>query len=269
MRANSVIWGLFPVCLFACAEEGTSDALVEDATFMSALSEGDGEALTDVPSGDESLAAEEAASDSQANEARVSSDCSLSALRQNVIDTYDIDGDGELSEEERAELAQDFGQAPRRWKRFARHHRFKRLAWVYDADQSGDLSDAERQELRNDLEQRCLNRKAQLLANFDADQDGTLSEAEWQAARDAAVARAQARYDEVLVAYDTNQDGDLDPLERRAFVTDRRTDIMQRRQDIRVEYDADNSGDLDAEELEALREAIKARVRGEHFGRQP
>ncbi len=176
---------------FACGRAGDTpsedvDVVLEDAAFIAALAEGEGEALEDVPDGDATDIADELLDDHDAEAPDVLWDCSLGAVKRRVRAAYDSDGDGRLNDEERVALRQDMGEGPqaRRVRRWARHHRLGRLMWIYDADESRSLSDEEREELRQDLEMRCLHRQARLLQEFD-DGDGTLDETELQTAHDA------------------------------------------------------------------------------------
>ncbi len=255
------------VLLFAGAGCGldTSDSLIEDASFSAALSEGDGESLDGAPDDDLEGAAEEDADESLVDEVSLHGDCSLAGFRQRVLEKYDIDGDGQLSRAEKAALVEDMGPLPRLRLRWARHHRHLRLRWIYDADESRRLSEEERQQLREDLQVRCENRKAQLLTKFDSDEDGILSEAELQAARAALIERRQARRQEILAQYDADGDGQLGPEERQQLVADTKARRELRRQELREEFDTDGSGNLDEAERTALRQALRSRVRGEHF----
>ena len=79
------------------------------------------------------------------------------------IQQYDVDGDGQLNEEERTAL------------------REARRAYVlekFDADGDGELNETERQAKREAKRARIVNK-------FDADGDGELNDEEKQAAREA------------------------------------------------------------------------------------
>lgn len=87
-------------------------------------------------------------------------------LRGDIIDKFDTDGDGTLSETERAAIREQF-QARR-----------AELTAKYDADGDGILGPDERKAMWQGIHK-------QLLEKFDADGDGKLNEAERKAAMDA------------------------------------------------------------------------------------
>ena len=87
-----------------------------------------------------------------------------------VIKKFDKDGDGKLSEEERAAMRE-----ARKAEMEARH---KENLAKYDTDKDGKLSDAEKEAMR-------AARKKELLAKYDKDGDGKLSEEERKAAIEA------------------------------------------------------------------------------------
>jgi Ca2+-binding EF-hand superfamily protein len=253
--------------LTACGDNAI-DALLDDAASSAALSQGEGETLESIP-GDEVAdgAVEETASDELMENGLLANDCSFEAMRQSVIDSYDEDGDGELSEAERVALREEFGDQPRyRRVRWARHHHLARLRWVYDVDGSGDLDEAERAERRADLEARCEARLAYLLENFDADEDGELDEEEWAAVRQRLTERVRERRQSVFAEFDDNGDGELDRAELMAFHAYLRSRFQERRQAVLAEYDENGDGVLNEAEKEALREYLRARIRGEYFG---
>jgi len=193
-------------------------------------------------------------------------DCSVRGRKARLLGHYDSDGDGELSEEERDALREDFGGGRRGRPHAVRKLRRELLTRLYDADRSGDLDATERAELSADLEARCEARKAQVLAHHDVDGSGDLSESEWQAFAADVKARFEARHAQVLAAFDKNGDGKLDPLERalaRAALRDR---LQAKRAELEADFDTDGDGNLDADERQALIEELKSRVRGEHFG---
>jgi Ca2+-binding EF-hand superfamily protein len=253
--------------LAACGDDSI-DTLLDDAASSAALSQGEGEALEGVP-GDNVAdgAVEETAGEELMENSLLANDCSFEAMRQNVIDSYDENGDGKLDETERAALREELGDQPRRRRvRWARHHRLARLRWIYDVDGSGDLDEAERAERRADLEARCEARLAYLLENFDADGDGELNEEEWAAVHQALVERVRERRQSVFAEFDGNGDGELDRAELMAFHGYLRSRFQERRRAVLAEYDENGDGVLDETEKEALREYLRARIRGEYFG---
>ncbi len=268
-----VLFGGCLSILLACGHTGDSgsgedEALIEDAVFSAALTDGDGEGLLDsTVSGAQVLAASEEEVESVlGTDEGFARDCSLDGLMERVIAEYDTDGDGKLDRSERKALRREFVPRPLRRHRFARHHRLARLRWIYDADDSRDLDEEERGELRADLEERCENRQAYLLEVYDEDESGTLDEEEWAQIHEDLKARRQARRDAILDEFDADEDGRLDFAERRAAHLALHEALKERRAAVIEEYDEDGDGDLDDDEKAALREALKERVRGGHFG---
>jgi len=261
---------LLGFALTACADD--LDLAIEDATYVAALSEGEGEPLDGAPAGDMEEGAQEDVEEQLESEGSVQAACSFKEMRQHVVQAYDQNGDGELDQAEGQQLREDLGlsgdrrQALAARHRFMRQQRLMRVKWIYDADGSGDLDEQEREQLRDDLEARCENRMAYLHENFDADDSGDLDEAEWEAVRAELRARIQARRQAHLEEYDANNNGELDPGEQLQFRVQRRAEIQARREELKQQFDADGSGTLDEEEKAALREHLRARVRGEHFG---
>jgi Ca2+-binding EF-hand superfamily protein len=242
--------------------------LSEEAAFSASLSDGDGQRLDLLTASDEldlAAAEEEVASvlDLDGGFAR---DCSLDAFEEDVVAEYDASGDGRLDIRELGMLRQEFRPRPIRRHRFARHHRLARLRWIYDGDDSRSLDEDEIEELRGDLEQRCQNRQAYLLENYDEDDSGSLDEEEWAQIRDDLQARKKAFRAAILDEFDADDDGRLDRDERREAHWAQHQAMKERRAAVIEEYDEDGDAELSSEEKLALREALKARVRGEHFG---
>jgi Ca2+-binding EF-hand superfamily protein len=267
MLACAVLLGLT-----ACGEDSQlgvpvdESALIEDAAFSAALNDGDGEDLVlasfDVPM---ELAAEEDVESDLDTDADYAPDCSLDGLKARIREHYDQDRDGRLSRREFSALRAQFAERPSRRHRFARHHRITRLRWIYDADDSRDLDEAELDEMRADLELRCFNREVYLIETYDENGDGELDEDEWALAVDDLRARRVDRRAAILDEFDTDGNGELDRDERRAAFAARHERIVERRTAIVEEFDENGDGELDVEEKAALRDALKACVRGEHF----
>jgi hypothetical protein len=91
--------------------------------------------------------------------------------REEMIKKFDKDGDGKLSDDEKAELrkamANKGGRRPP-----------PQLIKKFDKDGDGKLSEDERAELRKDMEAR----RKEFIAKFDKDGDGKLNEEERKAA---------------------------------------------------------------------------------------
>jgi len=104
------------------------------------------------------------------------------ALRERMLERFDADGDGVLSEEEREKA---FATA---WARLEtnRPERAAKLLERFDADGDGALDADERRAARDEIRG---NVKARLVERLDVDGDGTLTGDERQTARAAVRAR--------------------------------------------------------------------------------
>ena len=236
-----------------------TEPLLEDATFSAALSE-DGDHASDViadPS-DEEAAADDVTDDLD-DPPLMPEDCSLAAVRARVIDTYDTNGDGELSNSERATLRDDFDAVPRNHgRRAARRHMLRRLFFAYAADSSQTLNDEERDALRADLETRCSNRQAWVATH------GGL-----EAVRAAMTQKAQERLACVIAQFDTNASQSIDTEEEKAALHEAIVaNIRQRREDFMASFDQDGQAGLSDSEQAHYIDEVKSIVRGEHFGEE-
>jgi len=119
-------------------------------------------------------------------------------IPQEVVEKYDKDGDGKLSEDERSALRDD---------------RKKRILEKYDTNKDGELDDAEKakfREERGDRRQGSGGKRQmnpEMLKQFDKDGDGELSAEERSALRD-------ERKKRFMEKFDTNKDGELDEAEK-------------------------------------------------------
>jgi Ca2+-binding EF-hand superfamily protein len=180
--------------------------------------------------------------------------CGFNAITAQVLARFDTDGDGDLSADERAVIAEEFGDPA---------DRLAILMSVYDSDGSGSLEAAELAVIETDLEARCETRRQALLERFDANSDGTLDETERAAAKAALRERFAARHSERVTEFDRNGDGRLGALERRRAGQGVRERLGDRRDALAAEFDADQNGELDAEERAALAAHLRDCVRGE------
>ena len=98
-------------------------------------------------------------------------------IREKVLEKFDKDGDGRLSDEERAAARQAFRA------RLAAHK--EDILKRFDKDADGKLSDQERAAVRDALRNRLGARWDEILKRFDKDGDGKLSDEERAAAREA------------------------------------------------------------------------------------
>lgn len=146
------------------------------------------------------------------------------ARRARLLEQYDTDKDGHLSESERQAAGNHLkakGQVLR-----------DRVREQFDADKDGKLSDTERQTAKATLQEKGSALRTRALEQFDANKDGQLSEEE-RATLKAAVhslqqkrraagaggdgrreAKAAARQQHLLEQFDTDKDGQLSEAER-------------------------------------------------------
>ncbi|HTV23007.1 MAG TPA: hypothetical protein VMG12_30165 [Polyangiaceae bacterium] len=248
MKLQLGLIGVFGVALsfvVGCGQskdEGSSTAIDdEQATLVAALAaneDGSDEAWTSA-AGSEPFLVEA---------------CGFGAIVARVVERFDADGSGDLNDEERAALVEEFGDPAQR---------FELLVSVYDADSSGSLEASELEAVKADLETRCENRRTALLERFDANGDGTLDADEREAARTALHERFAERHAARVDQFDRNGDGRLGPLERRGAGRAIRDRLADRRAEIADEFDTNQDGTLDADERRALAEHLRACVRGE------
>ena len=138
-----------------------------------------------------------------------------------IFIAYDLDGDQQLNEEERAVLEDDLvsGCEARR----------VRLLEAFDADGDGTLSEEERSIARDAIEAEKVAerelRQTEMLDRFDADGDGELSREERHAARDTIRTERQA---ESVDRFDADGDGELSDDERQQMEEERSASIRER-----------------------------------------
>jgi Ca2+-binding EF-hand superfamily protein len=236
----------------ASSADDSSDTEVDDSVAVAALEQGqDG---SDMDSGD-------ATDDAPA----LDRECRFSDIRKHLVATYDVDKDGKLSADERAELREDFGGPFRRAARryAAREARRVILRDLYDSDDSGKLDGDEREAMKADLDSRCETRMGALIKKFDANGDGKLDDAEWTSAREELAMRFSAEKKKIIEAFDSNKDGKLDASERMAALLAVHDKIEARWQMLVAQFDADKDGKLNAGEQQALREAVQEKLRGD------
>ncbi|MCK6544620.1 calcium-binding protein [Myxococcota bacterium] len=136
---------------------------------------------------------------------------------------FDVDGDGQLSPAERADMITALE---------ARCER-RRAAFLerFDANGDGQLSRVELVAAHAALRQAHEARRDALLAEYDVNQDGTLDETERAAVRADVQARRQARRAAIIARFDVNGDGTLDQAERDALKAAIRQRIAEGRAD--------------------------------------
>ena len=142
---------------------------------------------------------------------------SRDSMMANMLERFDKDGDGELSEEERQEAR----------KAFRAEREQRRQQWLldqYDKDGDGVLSeeeqaklDADRAEREAERARRDAENKQRAIEAYDADGDGVLSDAEKQAGREARRDYMQEQRKAFTARFDTDGDGEITGDERMAI----------------------------------------------------
>jgi Ca2+-binding EF-hand superfamily protein len=202
-----------------------------------------------------------------------------------LIERFDTDGDGSLSEEERkAAREQMQGQRPPRGDRKVPPHggpkdpeRHKRMLERFDKDGDGELSEEEREEARKVLKSRLGDfgerKRKELIEKFDTDGDGKLSDAERAQARKAMERRRSqsAEYlkkakQKMMLKFDADGDGELSSEEMQNAKTHFSEKVKGMRADLVAKYDTDGDGKLSEEERKNAHEAEK-RKQLERFDR--
>jgi len=127
--------------------------------------------------------------------------------REEMMKRFDKDGDGELNEEERQAIREEFGNRRGRGDDQMRQLIMRR----YDTDGDGELSDAEREVARADFTQMREQIQAKIVPQYDLDGDGELNEQEREAARPAF--RAEFERIRAFAVLDEDGSGDVNPIE--------------------------------------------------------
>lgn len=191
--------------------------------------------------------------------------CDFSARRQEILERYDANQNGQLDRAELRALKEDLA-TPGTSPTFARpglrlrHWAFWRVRWAFDEDGSGSLSSDERTALVDAMEARCQRVRQQFLEKYDTNQDGTLDEAERTAARQAIRAAWEAKRQELLAKYDANSNGILELTERAQIREDRMAAARAQRQALLQQYDTNQDGRLSPEEALPLRKELQRRI---------
>ena len=174
--------------------------------------------------------------------------------RAKVLERFDTDKDGTLSETEKAAAKaargeHQKGERPERPERGERPERPERggkmhdeMLKKFDADGDGTLSETERTAAREAMQAKMQERKAEVLKEFDADGDGTLNETERAAAKAAMEKKRDEKMAEILAnppegllkRFDADKDGALSDTEKATAKTAMQ-ERMQKRHDGRQE----------------------------------
>ena len=185
-------------------------------------------------------------------------------FRQRLLERFDSDEDGVLSDEERAAM-------PRRGKGRLRHRgRFGRRGpplQRFDTDNDGVLNDEERANAR-------AARKRRAIEQDDGTGAGTLDDEERSARshRGKKRFRRRGRFGRPVAQlrrFDVDKDGTLSEEERTTARAARQKHIARRKKHIIERFDADGDGVLNEEEKQTLRERPRGRRRCRgHHGKQ-
>lgn len=171
---------------------------------------------------------------------------------EHMLERFDEDGDGELSEKEREaakeSLLSKWGDRGER----KRQH----LLEKYDADGDGELSDEERAKARKSFEKRRLltneylkKAKEKFMADFDSDLDGEFNAEEMQEAKKRFSEKSQELRNELVTKYDKDGDGKLSEKERGDAHAAEKHELLER-------FDVNGDGDLSGEERRAAFDAM-------------
>jgi Ca2+-binding EF-hand superfamily protein len=136
--------------------------------------------------------------------------CGFGAIVSRVLERFDTDGSGDLSEEERSTLVDEFGDPA---------ERFALLVSLYDADGSGALEASELDAVKADLEtrERFAARHAARVERFDRNGDGRLGPLERRSVGGVIRDRLADRREAIVDEFDADQNGELDAEEREAL----------------------------------------------------
>ena len=155
--------------------------------------------------------------------------------KQWELQRYDANKDGELDEQELAKQAADREEREKRMAEYRAQAEERRKKWIaeWDADGDGELNEKERDAMRETYRRRADEARQEYLKKWDADGNGELSDEERQASRD----DIRRRYEERRKAMDADGDGQVSSEESRAY-----------REALEKKYDADGDGELSGEE---------------------
>ncbi|MDF7807172.1 hypothetical protein P4E94_06970 [Pontiellaceae bacterium B12219] len=170
--------------------------------------------------------------------------------REDIIAKYDADGDGQLSDTEKATMQKEMGARTGRKGGQRNEQRMSREDMIvkYDVDGDGQLSEAEKETMRREMGQRGQQQRSPrteqvdavvLITKYDTDGSGELSATEL----------------EVFLA-DQNTPPESGPRNRSK---DQESQSRQRmsREEIIAKYDTDSDGKLSDTERSAMREDMK------------
>jgi Ca2+-binding EF-hand superfamily protein len=181
--------------------------------------------------------------------------------REDIIAKYDVDGDGQLSDTEKATMQKEMGTRTGRNGGQRNEQRMSREDMIikFDVDGDGQLSDSEKETMRSEMggqrgQQQRAPRTEQvdttvLITKYDTDGSGELSATELT----------------VFLADQNNNQPEAGPRNRGEGQTgqkgqaDQKQNQNQRmsREEIIVKYDTDSDGKLSDTERAAMREDMR------------
>ncbi len=207
-------------------------------------------------------------------------------VRKQILEKFDKDGDGKLSDEEKAAARKAFAnrgdQARPAGGQLA--DRFKEIVAKYDKDGDGKLNEAERTAAREELSKlrgagdAAVPNRQELMKKFDKNGDGKLDDEERAALRKELAQRgglggAALNREEVMKKFDKNGNGKIDEDEREAlrkFITEQRGQDRPvdgkpadrpanrvSREQLLEKYDANKNGQIDPEERQKAIEDLR------------
>jgi Ca2+-binding EF-hand superfamily protein len=168
--------------------------------------------------------------------------CDAGVSYDELFGMYDADGDGDLDAGEQDAVFGARDDRPDPEAMLAMGWWMMLLA-VYDLDGDEALSSDERATLLDDFTTRCDTLQAQLLADFDADGDGELDDEEEEAAR----AALEADMADMPAPGEPPREPPPEPGSFPPPLLD--------------EFDTDGDGAMSDEELTAMRDTIRGRIR--------
>ncbi|MEO1855834.1 MAG: hypothetical protein ABGY95_00515 [Rubritalea sp.] len=201
--------------------------------------------------------------------------------REDILKRFDLDKDGELSEEERQTAREARSQrrggnerpeeAVSHGRRGQKPHdgeRFKRQLEKFDRDKDGKLSDEERRIARDTIAkgfgQRGDKMREHMLNKFDKDGDGKLSDGERKHAHKEMqrhrvmmsdrMKKAKKRF---MAKFDTDRDGVISEEEKVAAKIDVDKRTSKLKHELILKHDADGDGHLSEDERRRAHEKEK------------
>ncbi len=171
--------------------------------------------------------------------------------RAKMLEKFDTNKDGELSEEEKKAFREKMGKKGENGKRKCHEgceEMKKKLLEKYDADGDGKLSDEEKKtaraawdEKRKGMEEKMSKMRKDFIEKHDTDGDGELSDDEKAAMKEKYKAAHEEFKAEMLEKYDADGDGELSEDERKEARAAEKQEILEM-------FDEDGSGELEGEE---------------------